>query len=69
LFLYIKGTINLGIYYQRREANIFIGFSYVDWAEDLQEKKSTTGMFLGLDQAPLLGEAGSSLALLYHPSK
>lgn len=54
LFRYIKRTIDLGIYYWRREANIFIGFSDVDWVKDLQDRKPTIGYVFRLGSSPII---------------
>ncbi len=40
---YSKGTFEYGIYYQKGERNILKGFTYVDWVENVENKKSTSG--------------------------
>jgi hypothetical protein len=53
LFCYIKGIIDLGICYWRKEANILIGFSNADWVGDLQDRKSTTRYVFRLGSSPI----------------
>ena len=44
IFRYRKGTINLGIKYERSADNHFVGFSDADWAGDMDDRYySTTG--------------------------
>ena len=47
---YVKGTLDLGLVYEKNEAGIkIVGYSDSDYAGDLDDRKSTTGMafFLG----------------------
>uniref|UniRef100_A0A1X7VKA3 Reverse transcriptase Ty1/copia-type domain-containing protein n=1 Tax=Amphimedon queenslandica TaxID=400682 RepID=A0A1X7VKA3_AMPQE len=41
---YLKGTHNLGLIYKMSEANGCIGFSDSNWAGDLDDIKSTSGL-------------------------
>ena len=43
IFRYLKGTMNLGISYQRFESDDCVGFSDADWAGDVSDRKSTSG--------------------------
>lgn len=40
---YLKGTLNLGLKYQRTETGTLIGYSDADWAGDQDDRRSTTG--------------------------
>ena len=43
IFRYLKGTINLGIKYERSDDKHLVGFSDVDWAGDVDDRHFTTG--------------------------
>ena len=43
IFQYLKGTLFHGIFYSAQSPLILCAFSYVDWARDLTDRKSTTG--------------------------
>lgn len=40
---YLKGTLNLGLKYQRTETGTLVGYSDADWAGDQDDRRSTTG--------------------------
>lgn len=40
---YVKGTLNLGIFYAYGESTKLVGYSDSDWGRDPEERKSTTG--------------------------
>ena len=40
---YLKGTINLGLKFEKKADNSIIGFSDADWAGDLDNRHSTSG--------------------------
>ena len=40
---YLKGTINIGVRYERSADDSLIGFSDADWAGDMDDRHSTTG--------------------------
>lgn len=40
---YLKGTINHGIYFQKSDSKILMGFSDADYAGDLETRRSTSG--------------------------
>ena len=43
VFRYLKGTSNFGILYKSGSKENLIGFSYCDYAGDLEDRKSTSG--------------------------
>ena len=43
IFRYLKGSINLGIKYERSADNRLVGFSDADWGGDMDDRHSTTG--------------------------
>ena len=43
IFRYLKGTLDLGISYDRSNLNSCIGYSDSDWAGDRDDRKSTSG--------------------------
>lgn len=47
---YIKGTINLGLFYPYGKDTKLVGYSDSDWGGDQDERKSTIGyvFYLGL---------------------
>jgi hypothetical protein len=49
IFKYLKGTMTYGIWYPRNQNFQLTIYSYVDWANFLDERKSTSGgaFFLG----------------------
>ena len=40
---YLKGTINLALKFEKKADNSITGFSYADWAADLDSRHSTSG--------------------------
>ena len=40
---YLNGTSDLGILYQMRAAGDLVGYTYSDYAENLEDRKSTSG--------------------------
>jgi hypothetical protein len=53
LFHYIKGIVDLGIYYWQKEANILIGFFNTNWVGNLQDRKSTSKYLFKLGSSPI----------------
>ena len=49
IFRYLKGTINLGISYERSKTKECLGFSDADWAGDNSDRKSTSGFCFSLN--------------------
>ena len=43
ILCYLKGTINLGLRYERSTDDSLIGFSDTDWTGDMDDRHSTTG--------------------------
>ena len=41
---YLKGTVNYGITYTRKNSKECIGYSDADWAGDLDNRRSTSGV-------------------------
>ncbi|KAG9446266.1 hypothetical protein H6P81_012394 [Aristolochia fimbriata] len=39
---YVKSTVNLGIWYSTNTSNVLAGYSDADWAEDIDDRKSTS---------------------------
>ena len=49
IFRYLKGTINLGISYERNKIKDCSGYSDADWAGDNSDRKSTSGYCFSLN--------------------
>jgi hypothetical protein len=45
IFRFLKGTKNLGLCYKQGNLDILTGYADADWAKDLLDRKSTTGLF------------------------
>ena len=43
IFRYLKGTVNYGIVYKKKNSTSFVGYSDSDWAGDKSDRKSTSG--------------------------
>ncbi|XP_040369459.1 secreted RxLR effector protein 161-like [Rosa chinensis] len=43
IFLYLQGTIDLGIFYKKGEQSSLIGFTDSDYAGDIDDRRSTSG--------------------------
>ena len=53
---YLRGTIELGIFYKRQDQKIYItAYSDVDYAADLENRRSTSGYVLIITRKCLLG--------------
>ncbi|KAD3642341.1 hypothetical protein E3N88_31565 [Mikania micrantha] len=50
---YVKGTINLGIHYQRRGSNSLLGYSDSSYSTDQEDGKSTTGVVFYFNNKPI----------------
>jgi hypothetical protein len=48
-FRYLKGTIDIGLWYPSKDLFTLKSYSYVDWEGSVDERKSTSGgaLFLG----------------------
>jgi hypothetical protein len=54
LLRYIPGTRTLGCYYTRQEPNAkLVGFSDADWAGDVDDRKSTSGVMFFFGSSPV----------------
>jgi len=40
---YLKGTVKLALKYQQSDDGVLVGYSDADWANDLEDRHSTTG--------------------------
>ena len=43
IFRYLKGTVSLGVIYQKSGDGVLVGYSDADWAGDQDNRHSTTG--------------------------
>jgi hypothetical protein len=50
IYRFVIGTIDMGLLYQQGEDCLLSKFSNVDWANDRDDKRSTTGYTFLLDQ-------------------
>lgn len=55
LFLYIKGTLKLGICFSSSEPLIVRRSGDLDWAADLKDRKSTCAFVFKMDEGALAG--------------
>jgi hypothetical protein len=53
IFRYLRGTINKSIVY-RRGNNKLVGYADADWAQDCQDRKSTTGFVFCMNGGPIV---------------
>lgn len=56
---YLQGTMDYGVFYKRKEANMLIGYTDSDYAGDIEDSKSTSGYVFMLSGAAV----GCSLVL------
>jgi hypothetical protein len=49
IFRYLKGTLDFGLWYSRSKDFTLTTYTYADWAQSIDDKKSTSGgeLFLG----------------------
>ena len=45
ILCYLKGTINIGVKYERSADDSLIGFPDADWARDMDDRHSTSTLF------------------------
>ena len=50
---YLKGTTEFGVYYQRNESRLILGYSDYSHSVDLDDGRSTTGMVFYFNNAPI----------------
>lgn len=46
---YLRGTTSFGIFYKKGENSDLIGYTYSDYAGDIDDRKSTSGYVFMLD--------------------
>jgi hypothetical protein len=65
IFMYLKETMNYGLWYPRNLNLQLTAYSYADWANCVDERKSTSGgeFFLGDSLVPWLSKKKSSISL------
>ena len=52
-FRYLKGTVSLGVRYQKSEDGVLVGCSDADWAGDQDDRHSTTGNLFMMARGPI----------------
>ena len=62
---YIRGTIQFGIHYSIRGEPLLVGFTDSDWANDPDDRKSTTGYVFSLDLDLSLGLVRNNKLFLF----
>lgn len=50
---YLKGTVNLGLFYNNKGSKKCIGYSDADWGGDLDDRKSTSGYLFQIGEGPV----------------
>jgi hypothetical protein len=65
IFRYLRGTIDLGLWYPRKDSFTLKAYSYVDWAGSVDDRKSTSGgaLFLGESLVAWISKKQSSISL------
>jgi hypothetical protein len=65
IFRYLKGTMNYGLWYPRNHNFQLLVYFDVDWANCMDERKSTSGgaFFLGYSLVALLSKKQGSISL------
>jgi hypothetical protein len=65
IFKYLKGTMNYGLWYPRNQNFQLTAYSYADWANCVDERKSTSGgaFFLGESLVSWLSKKQGSISL------
>ena len=53
IFRYLKGTVSLGLRYQKSEDGVLVGYSDADWAGDQDDRHSTTGNLFMMARGPI----------------
>ena len=61
---YLNGTIDLALYYGRDHDYKLYGYTDLDWARSVSDRKSTSGGCFCLGSAMISGLGGNSLVLL-----
>ena len=65
IFRYLKGTMDFGLWYPKGNELTLIAYSYADWANSIDDRKSTSGetFFLGNCLVSWLSKKQSSVYL------
>jgi hypothetical protein len=65
IFRYLKGTIDLGLWYPRKDSFTLKAYSNVDWVGSVDDRKSTSGgaFFLGESLVAWIRNKHSSISL------
>jgi hypothetical protein len=65
IFKYLKGTMTYGLWYPKNQNFQLTAYSYVDWENCLDERKSTSGgaFFLGDSLVAWLSKKKGSISL------
>jgi hypothetical protein len=50
---YVRGTVQFGIHYNSGGTPLFVGFTNLDWADDPDDQKSTSGYVFSLGSGPV----------------
>jgi hypothetical protein len=50
---YVWGTFHIGIHYSSEGTPLLVGFTNLDWADDLDDQKSTTSYLFSLGSGPV----------------
>lgn len=53
IFRYLKGTVSLGVRYQKSGDRVLVGYSDADWAGDQDDRHSTTGNLFMMARGPI----------------
>ncbi|XP_031101945.1 secreted RxLR effector protein 161-like [Ipomoea triloba] len=62
---YVKGTLELGIWYSSESSTQLVGFTDADWAGNIDDRKSTSGgcFYLGSNLVSWLSKKQNSISL------
>ena len=60
---YIRGTIQFGIHYSTVGKPLLVGFTDSDWADDPDDRNSTTGYVFSLGSGPVTWDCKKQQAL------
>jgi hypothetical protein len=65
IFRYLKGTIDLGLWYPRKDSFTLKEYSYVDWVGSIDDRKSTSSgeFFFGESLVVWISKKQSSISL------
>jgi hypothetical protein len=65
IFRYLKGTIDLGLWYPNKDSLTLKAYSYANWVGNVDDRKSTSGgtLFLGESLVAWIRKKQSSISL------